>query len=98
MKCVSCGEPTIVIDSRIYERFVRRRRKCTVCEFRFFTQESLEITPPESPIKVKKVEPVVDPVVSNEDNWKPTEYADQLIKRASKPLDLRKIKIPRSIK
>lgn len=45
MKCVFCGEKTIVIDSRESVRRegeFRRRRKCPVCKGRFTTYEAWE--------------------------------------------------------
>lgn len=43
MKCPYCGnEDTKVIDSRLIDGKKRRRRRCTDCEKRFTTYESVE--------------------------------------------------------
>lgn len=36
--CPKCGARTEVVDARIYDRYMRRRRKCT-CGHRFSTIE-----------------------------------------------------------
>ena len=44
MKCPYCGfEDTKVIDSRLIDGKKRRRRRCTNCDKRFTTYESIEI-------------------------------------------------------
>ena len=44
MNCPSCHEETKVIDSRVDERSVRRRRECTGCTSRFTTYERIELS------------------------------------------------------
>ena len=44
MDCPSCHQETKVIDSRVDERSVRRRRECTGCNSRFTTYERIEIS------------------------------------------------------
>lgn len=39
MTCPSCNGDTMVIDSRLGHRLIRRRRKCTACDYRFSTVE-----------------------------------------------------------
>lgn len=39
MTCPNCFEKTKVIDSRHEDDFIRRRRVCTNCNYRFFTVE-----------------------------------------------------------
>lgn len=51
MQCTLCKKgDTRVIDSRVGENSIRRRRKCLLCGFRFTTYERLEIPQ----IKVEK--------------------------------------------
>jgi transcriptional repressor NrdR len=50
MKCPFCGSAdTQVIDSRVLEAgdSIRRRRKCTMCEKRFTTYETVELRMPQ---------------------------------------------------
>ena len=50
MKCPFCGSAdTQVIDSRVYEAgdSIRRRRKCTACQKRFTTYETVELRLPQ---------------------------------------------------
>ena len=50
MKCPFCGSPeTQVIDSRVSEAgdSIRRRRKCSACEKRFTTYETVELRMPQ---------------------------------------------------
>lgn len=57
MQCPECKiSPTHVLDSRNEERFVRRRRECLNCGFRFTTYEKIE--PPK--IQVSKRSGVVE--------------------------------------
>lgn len=44
MNCSECGGPTSVIDSRLTDAGVRRRRFCAVCEHRFSTLEVMADT------------------------------------------------------
>lgn len=44
MNCPSCHKETKVIDSRVDERSVRRRRECTGCNSRFTTYERIELS------------------------------------------------------
>lgn len=39
MNCPMCNEKTKIIDSRPEDDFVRRRRVCEGCYYRFFTVE-----------------------------------------------------------
>ena len=39
MECPQCGCKTKVLDSRPYAGTVYRERKCTECNFRFWTEE-----------------------------------------------------------
>jgi len=42
MKCIKCGKSTKVLDSRIENNCVRRRRLCKICALRFTTYETPE--------------------------------------------------------
>jgi transcriptional repressor NrdR len=44
MDCPSCHQETKVIDSRVDDRSVRRRRECTGCNSRFTTYERIELS------------------------------------------------------
>ncbi len=39
MNCVKCGRDTTVLDTRMIESFLRRRRECAHCKHRFSTYE-----------------------------------------------------------
>jgi transcriptional regulator NrdR family protein len=39
MNCPMCNEKTKVIDSRVEDDCIRRRRVCLGCSYRFFTVE-----------------------------------------------------------
>ena len=41
MECPKCGKKAKVIDSRPYIGGVYRRRKCTSCDYQFYTEEFL---------------------------------------------------------
>lgn len=45
MHCPKCGGDTTVIDSRVYEDHVKRRRLCLKCGKRFSTKEILSLPP-----------------------------------------------------
>jgi len=42
MNCPICGSDTRVINSRLSENIVRRRRQCKSCGYKFWTYEILE--------------------------------------------------------
>ena len=44
MNCPTCHQETKVIDSRLDERSVRRRRECIGCTSRFTTYERIELS------------------------------------------------------
>src|SRR3989338_7691280 len=44
MNCPTCHQETKVIDSRVDERSVRRRRECLGCNSRFTTYERIELS------------------------------------------------------
>jgi len=44
MNCPSCHQETKVIDSRVDDQSVRRRRECTGCNSRFTTYERVELS------------------------------------------------------
>ncbi len=39
MNCIKCGRDTTVLDTRMIETFLRRRRQCLHCKHRFSTYE-----------------------------------------------------------
>lgn len=39
MECPECGGKTVVVNSRKYAGAVYRKRKCTKCNYRFFSEE-----------------------------------------------------------
>lgn len=41
MRCEVCRADSMVIDSRKLRNSVRRRRQCTLCGYRFTTQETV---------------------------------------------------------
>ena len=44
MNCPTCHKETKVIDSRVDEQTVRRRRECIACQTRFTTYERIELS------------------------------------------------------
>ena len=44
MDCPNCHKETKVIDSRVDDQTVRRRRECTACQTRFTTYERIELS------------------------------------------------------
>lgn len=45
MECPKCGGKTRVIDSGKYIGSVFRQRKCTECDYRFWTEENVSEDP-----------------------------------------------------
>ena len=69
MRC-KCGGDTRVVDARVLENGVRRRRLCMDCGFRFSTLESV------LPEKVKEPKPT-----KNKSPFTPKEVAEQIRKK-----------------
>jgi len=47
MICLKCGSDTKCTDSRDHGDYIRRRRKCKVCGFRYTTKERVLLEPEE---------------------------------------------------
>lgn len=69
MRC-KCGGDTRVVDARVLENGVRRRRLCMDCGFRFSTLESV------LPEKVREPKPT-----KNKPPFTPKEVAEQIRKK-----------------
>jgi len=65
-----CGGDTRVVDARVLENGVRRRRLCMDCGFRFSTLESV------LPEKVRELKPT-----KNKSPFTPKEVAEQIRKK-----------------
>lgn len=76
MKCEKCGSGSSTLDTRVFDGYSRRKRKCKNCGFIFRTREVLEVKKPKTVIKkVIKEEPKkYKEVCSDEDYYQNYDY------------------------
>ena len=80
MKCKKCGSGSATLDTRVFEGYCRRKRKCKSCGFIFRTREVLEVKKPKAVIKkvikevIKKEPKKYKEVCTDEDYYENYDY------------------------
>lgn len=69
MKCEKCGSGSATLDTRVFDGYSRRKRKCKNCGFIFRTREVLEVK--------KKPKVVIKKVIKEVKKEEPKKYKEE---------------------